>query len=185
MPSSSSAAQLSLWLVPAADDPLLVNVRMLIEIFARRYGAPPFPPHLTVFGSIAAPPGPERDAVKDAVAAVARETPPLTLQQTGVGESSSFFRCLYLAFEDPVVTSLRGRVGPGVGKSLVEAARPHVSLLYAELPAAERQTLARTLPSLGSLTFDALELIAPGDGAAGWNDVAGWRTEARFRLGGA
>jgi hypothetical protein len=126
--------------------------------------------------------------VEAALAGAARESAPFTLSVERLVHRSEFFRCLVLELAAPEpVLALRRRLGPPLGRRPEEAAWPHLSLLYAELPAAEREALCREVGQPARLQtpirFDALALVAPrSDDTADWRDVAGWRRVGLFPL---
>jgi len=182
--TKTPSPELALWLVPGPEDRLRLGatIRELSALFSGSGPAPPiFPPHVTLFGGVSAP----RGQVLASLAALARETPPVTCRAGGFGHSPSFFQCFFLTFPDEVILDLREALGPEVGKSPTAAAQPHLSLLYAELGAVDRAKLIHAVRLPPAITFDALEVVAPGDGVAGWRDVEGWETVARFALTGA
>lgn len=173
-----SRPETSLWLLPAAKDlePLAAKIHQL----ASRFGAPAFTPHVTVFGGLTTP----RERILEAVETVARERGPFSLVPRGITHSALFFQCLVLDFgEAREVLELRRDLAPVVGKRPEQAARPHLSLLYAELPEGERAGLAQEVEPPAAIHFDRLCLVAPGDGLAGWKDVVGWREVGGVGLG--
>jgi len=122
------------------------------------------------------------------VARAARVTPAFTLSAACLAHSPTFFHCVFLELARPEpVLELRGCLGPALGRRPEDAARPHVSLVYAELPRPEREELCRELDQ-GALVatpirFDALALVAPRrDEDADWSDVEGWRIVGPFPL---
>ena len=58
MPTPSSPARYSLWLVP--EGVVDGDLRAIVGRLAGEHGSPTFPPHVTLFGGIV---GPEDDAV--------------------------------------------------------------------------------------------------------------------------
>lgn len=178
------APETALWALPAAPD--RDRLAAAIGSLAARLGAPPFEPHATVFGGITLP----RDRLGEIVARAAGATSPFTLTPARLGHSAAFFQCLFLELASPEpILGLRRRLAGDLEKGSQDAALPHLSLAYAELPAVEREALARELGE-GSLLatpirFDALALVAPRlDEALDWEDVRGWRIVGRARFGG-
>lgn len=167
----------ALWLVPAEPDRCLLEGVM--GELAGRYGAPRFVPHVTLFGGNRLAPR----AVRATLAACARATTPLTLATAGIGHSGAFFQALFLVIADVApVGRLRQELGRELGLDPAAAPRPHLSLIYAELPAAERRQLGGELRLPGSVRFDSLALVEPGDGES-WHPVESWRIVQTHRLG--
>lgn len=174
-----SRPETALWLLPAARD--LVPLAAKIHQLAALFGAPTFTPHVTVFGGLTTP----KEQLLEAMHTIARERGPFSLAPHGITHSELFFQCLVLDFGQAAeVLELRSELAPLVGKQPEEGARPHLSLLYAELPQDEREALAREIGLPATIHFDRLCLVAPGDGVAGWKAVAGWREVGRMELGG-
>lgn len=180
--SSGRPPETALWLCPREADRR--RLAALIGELARRFAAPPFAPHVTVFGGVTTP-LPRLDRLLQSCAA---ELPPLSLAAAGLAHGPAFFQCVFLEIaEASPVTALRRRLSTALGKRPEEEAHPHLSLLYAELEPALREKLCRELgpTSAGPVRCDALEVIAPRrDHAADWRDVAGWRRLRRYPLSG-
>jgi 2'-5' RNA ligase len=154
------------WLMPAA--PYRDLFRDLIRILARRFGAPPFQPHLTLV-----------KANSDSIAAL--KTGPIRLAVRKVESSSRFTKTLFVRFQpneslEQLVSQLGGTRKP-VGD-------PHISLIYARLPAAVKRELAATIQlPFAEVVFDRVQLMScpgPTESAA---DVESWRMLASRRLG--
>jgi hypothetical protein len=61
--------------------------------------------------------------------------------------------------------------------------RPHLSLLYKELPPAVRSGLARRYVFRGErVLFDQIAAVRPGAGRDDWSDVRGWDVWVRRPL---
>jgi putative hydrolase of the HAD superfamily len=155
------------WLMPAA--PYRDLFRDLIRILARRFDAPPFQPHLTL-----------GKASSDYVPAV--KTGPIRLAMRKLECSSKFTKTLFVRFQpndslDRLVSELGGR-----GKPVRD---PHLSLIYARLPAPIKRELADTIQlPFAEVVFDRIQLMScrsPTESAA---DVESWRVVASRRLRG-
>jgi hypothetical protein len=59
-----------------------------------------------------------------------------------------------------------------------------MSLLYKELPAEARTSLAVRIPPPGPIPADTLVAMVPGE-TGDWHDIAGWREITRQPLSGA
>lgn len=160
----------ALWLLLPDD----VRARMVDVIgrLAARFHAPRFVPHITLLGSIhGAEPG-----LVTRCAALAARLAPFAVRLTTAGHLDEYFRCLFVRVE-PSAPLLRAR----------EAARrtlrpdtalsdfmPHMSLLYAHLPADEREALLNEIGRHFNLDvrIGHLALYAIGDAPEEWRCVA-------------
>lgn len=170
----------SVFLTPAADD--FGYAGRLVRQLSERFGTPCFEPHLTLCsGSVD-----DMDPLIKIVAEMAGELPPLSLRIKGIGCSDDYFRTLFVAFEpDSLLAGLHERLGEIIRRREGALFRPHLSLLYREMPLAEKETLARSLqPDRNVIRFDGVKVVAPGNVVAGWRDILRWETLYLALLGG-
>ena len=164
------AVGVSLWLVPEGE--AHGRLAMLLDDLARRLGTPSFAPHVTLLGGI-------RDAEQEVLARaadLARELAPLTVFLEGIGGTDDYFRCLFVrAGETEPLLAAHARAGHALGRTETAPFRPHLSLVYGHLAAAERDRLASEL--VGSLPsqFSATRLdVVRTEGRPGdWRRLTG------------
>ena len=165
------------WLVPAAGaerDRLAGAIGRL----AAEPGGPVFAPHVTLVDAFEA----DAAAVARGLEALLAGVPPFEVRLADFGHEPAFFRSLYLRAEPS--DRLAGLHDAGerlwglVGRPPY---RPHVSLLYSDLPEDRKPAL------IGALGLD-LPVTVRIDAAELWTDfrdpVAGWRRVARVPLAG-
>ena len=162
-----SAPLSSLWLLPAEPD--AAALRELQAPLRARWGGPRFPPHLTLLGSLGAPP----DRLLPIAASLAASLPPLTLRVVGVEAGERFFRCVYLRTTAPApLRSLRGAAGAALGEAPRPGFLPHVSLLYADLSPEERAAAAAAVRSWPSaIRFGALAVVRTSGPVGEWAEL--------------
>ncbi len=170
----------SVFLVPAAEDRRWAEG--VIRELAGRYDAPPFEPHLTVYGGCFAEES-ELEPVRHALADAAAETGPITLRITGLGATEEYFKTLFVAFaDDPGLRRLYEAVREAAVRDSGYELAPHLSLLYADIPLATKKMAARTVrPDREEMRFDAVTIVVP-DPVAGWRDTKRWQTLLRVGL---
>jgi 2'-5' RNA ligase len=130
----------SIWLVPDGEPAL--RLHGLIAAGARALGTERFAPHLTLQGGVEG--GLPR--VLDVLTALAAVTPPLDVTLTAVSHSAERFRAVVLEAEAsrPLLVlqqALRAALRPDDARPF----RPHVSLVYGELPEEARARFAETV----------------------------------------
>lgn len=169
----------AVFLTPATDD--CRYAEGLIRELSAKLDAPLFEPHLTLCSGVTAEPGPLIRAVAEA----ARGLAPLTLRVRRIGCTEEYFRTIFIEFEpDPVLAGLHERLGALLERRNGAVFLPHLSLLYREMPLADKEALARRLRLDRSvLRFDGLKVVVPGNQAAGWRDTLRWETLFRLALG--
>ncbi|WP_437280839.1 2'-5' RNA ligase family protein [Sorangium sp. So ce375] len=164
----------ALWLVPGGAP--AARLEELIEALARETGGPAFAPHLTLLGGLRG----------DAVALAAKlgelrgdgdALRPVALEARGPATGSTRHRCVFLdvAPSEPLA-ALRRAAEAALGANQAPF-RPHLSLVYGELPAAHRMALAadpRVL-ALGHAVWwaDRLELWSVEGPTERWRCVEG------------
>ncbi|MCM2357319.1 MAG: hypothetical protein NDI77_04170 [Geobacteraceae bacterium] len=166
----------AVFLTPAADD--YRYAEGLIRELSAKLDAPLFEPHLTLCSGVTAEPG----LLIRVVAEAARGLAPLTLRVRRIGCTEEYFRSIFIEFEpDPVLAGLHERLGELLERRDSAVFLPHLSLLYLEMPLADKQALTRRLRlDRRVLRFDGLKVVAPGNAEAGWRDTLRW--EALFRV---
>jgi len=164
----------ALWLCLA--DPEADRLEALIRATAEREGTPAFRPHLTLLGAM---PGPEPLRSAQAMA-LARELHPLALNVTAVTAQADYYRGVVLEVGLTVeLAEARSLAAATFAYALEPAYRPHVSLVYGELPVVRKAELAAELAHMAGSRLSAthLELV----------DVTGspdrWRTATCLPVG--
>lgn len=145
----------SLWLVPA--EPEHRRLARWIDRLAARLGTPRFEPHLTLLGGFDA----EAAWLARLAESLAAMTPALDLRLGPPGHGERFLRCVYAPVEpSPGLAAAHARARARLAFfDAREPFFPHVSLVYASLPAAARQALASELaPELSGLALACREL---------------------------
>ena len=164
------------WLVPAAG-PERDRLAGAIGRLAAEHAAPVFAPHVTLVDAFDAP----EDEVSRELERLVAGVPPFEVFLAGFGHEQAFFRSLYLRAEPSArLTALHAAGASAWGLDLPPY-RPHLSLLYSDLPEDRKPAviaaLGMTLPV--TIRVDAAEL---------WTDfredVARWHRVARVPLAG-
>ncbi|WP_437592002.1 2'-5' RNA ligase family protein [Sorangium sp. So ce1000] len=170
----AQATAFALWLVPGGAP--AARLEELIAALARDTGGPAFAPHLTLLGGLRGDGG--------ALAAKLRRLRgdggalrPVALEARGPATGSTRHQCVFLdvAPSEPLA-ALRRAAEAALGASDAPF-RPHVSLVYGELPAAHRQELAadpRVLALAHEMWWaDRLELWTVDGPTERWRCVEG------------
>ncbi len=170
----------SVFLTPARED--RVFLERLMEELGAKLDLPPFEPHVTVFSGLFADP----DPVCKVLAGITTGLPPLTLKARGIGFSPEYFKTLFIEFEENEnIRHLHERIRTLCGIPSSHDLAPHLSLLYADLPLAAKETLAQGISlDRDEFRFDELKLATPLNIAEGWRDTKRWQTLCRFKLTG-
>jgi len=167
----SHAVGTSLWLVP--DEPERERLAGLIAGLARRFDAPPFPPHVTLLAGLGVREG---DAVRRA-GEMCRALEPIHLRASRVEARPSHFRCLALRVEETLgLLTTRALAALAFDHPEGDAYEPHVSLLYGE---ARLGPEAAALPEVQGAVpvrfgVSRLEVWRTSGPVAEWKPLGGW-----------
>ena len=173
------ALPIAFWLVPAP--PHHGKLATTIEGLARELNAPRFEPHVTVYAGARA----VDDDVEILLTQAAGGIGSIDLRITAVGTSSELFKTLYLEFEsDPQAERLCRLFRAGLRPALDYGLKPHLSLLYKQLPGPTRAALTRRFDLTGQrIAFGQVAAVRPGHGRNDWLDIEGWDVWLRKDLG--
>ena len=165
------------WLVPAAG-PERERLTGAIARLAAEHGGPVFAPHVTLVDAFDG----EATAVAAALGRLVAGVPPFDVTLAGFGHEPAFFRALYLRAEPSARLAALHEAGERTwGLTGRPPYRPHLSLLYSDLPEDRKSAL------IGAVGLD-LPVTIRIDAAELWVDfrepVAGWRRVARVPLAG-
>jgi 2'-5' RNA ligase len=144
---------LSLWLVPPVT--LRAEIATIIDNYAEELSTPHFVPHLTLLGGI------ERGVTPDELRALARETAGVTIEPRGIVTGDDFYHCVFMSvIPTPELRRVRAAAERIFGAS-AEPFRPHMSLVYGDLPRATKDAVAREIEATRFAAFapDVLEAV--------------------------
>ena len=175
----------SLWLLPRAED--MPGWQALIDALAARFASPAFVPHVTLGVGTLAPERPmntaTRQALQNVASEVARQWHPLSLPVQAISTGTSRFQCVMIDLPGAPVQRLASAIAERfntgneglTSDSLQISLHTHLSLIYATLPAPERQALAGSLtPVQATIGFDRIALVLPGPGRMHFDDPSEW-----------
>lgn len=141
----------------------------LIRRLSERFGTPAFEPHLTLSGTTA-----EHDTdVVERADRFARSQTPIPVLLADIGYADDYFRCLYLrAMPDPTLQSAQRRAAAALGSAAGDF-MPHLSLVYGQLTAADKERLVVELGRVWDISFtvDRLAVYAVDGGPEEWRRV--------------
>ena len=143
---------IAFWLVPAP--PEREYFAGLIHQLALELEAPVFEPHLTVYATASGSFDPV-EVLQEVSAA------PIRFSVTGVEHSDRFTKCLFVNFEsEGALQELCDRFRARCGDLQDYELKPHLSLVYKNLPTAIREKLASEVDVLlTEVNFDVLRVI--------------------------
>ena len=103
----------------------------ILHPLSARYGAPQFPPHVTLLGGCV---GPRRELIRQS-ARVAASLRPFIIRLDQIDFSDEYFRCLFVhaALAEPLRKAHQAACQV-FGRGREPAFMPHLSLLYGDFP---------------------------------------------------
>ncbi len=170
--------RVAFWLVPRFQEREILQ--SLIAELARRFSAPVFLPHVTVY-SCRRTPGQRELAVMAALAGSCR---PVAARPAGLACTGRLTQALFARLKDtPEISGLSRALHAGVPLPSDYELVPHLSLLYQKLPASAGEPLVREVAlCLPEIRFDTLWAVAIPEQLRNLGDLHGWRPLAISRL---
>jgi len=168
----SSRTVIAYWLIPT--QPARSFFQQLINDLARRYGAPPFEPHVTVHVGAN-----DADVAQSAISEAARSCK-INLKPLRIGQSSEFIKTLFVQFAfNTGLHQLSEMIRKTADDSSEYELKPHLSLLYKEMPASARRELADSIKvPFSEVQFNALKAVRCISPTQNRADVEAWRIVA-------
>lgn len=159
------------WLVPQRQQ--RQKLQALILALAKRFSAPVFVPHVTVYTCSRS----SQQQELAVLAALAGSCPAVTLCPVGLDGKDTLTRSLFVKFTAaPVVESLHQSLHRTVPLPSSYELTPHLSLLYQVLPAAVRDVLVcETVFPRQEILFDELWAVAIPAQLKTLDDMVGWQ----------
>lgn len=165
------------WLIPA--EPVHSFFQEVINDLARRYDAPVFEPHVTIHvGANRA------DAVESAISQAPRVCNLIKLKVLKIGHSREFIKTLFVQFAlNTELRQLNEIIRHAAQDSPHYELKPHLSLLYKEMPSAARRELASSINvPFPEVHFGALKAVRCISPTRSRSDVEAWRVVATTEL---
>jgi 2'-5' RNA ligase len=158
------------WLIPA--EPAHCFFQDLINDLARRYDAPVFEPHVTIYVGANS-----TDALETVLSKAAQDFTPIVLQAIEVSHSDEFIKTLFVEFGlNTKLLQLNQVLRSAAQDSSDYDLKPHLSLLYKRMSAQTRHQLARSIEvPFSQVVFDSLKAVRCVSPTQSRADVEVWR----------
>jgi hypothetical protein len=171
--------KVSFWLIPA--EPFRRDFSEWIARLGKKFDAPVFVPHVTVFSGEVEP----SVSPSEIITTAAFGMDEIQLRATGVAFSAEFTKTLFITFaENGGLTRCSERIRARCLPSSYEL-HPHLSLLYASVDDDVKRALAEEICQPDPVWFDALQAVATGESNQRREDIEAWRVIAEARLSAA
>ena len=165
------------WLIPSESAHSFFQA--IINDLARRYDAPVFEPHVTIYV------GADRaDGAKAALGNAARLFKLTTLTPLGIDQSNEFIKTLFVRFAmSAELRRINDFIRDAANDSMPYELKPHLSLLYKNLAVASRRQLAASISVPSSeITFDTIKAVRCVSPTESRVDVESWQTLVTNKL---
>jgi hypothetical protein len=166
------------WLIPA--DPTRSFLERTIVDLARRYNAAVFEPHMTIHV------GSDRADAKEVIAKAVSRCRPVKAKVLNVCQSGEFTKTLFVQFAlDRKLQQVNEMIRDAAQSSSDYQLKPHLSVLYTEMPALARHQLAHSIKlPFSEVTFESIKAIRCASPTRTRADVEAWRVVATKALSG-
>jgi len=144
----------------------------LINDLARRYDAPVFEPHLTIYVG-----ADSTDALETVLSKAAQTCKPIVLQALEMSHSDEFIKTLFVEFGlNSKLRQLNQVIRSAAQDSSDFDLKPHLSLLYKRMSVQTRRQLARSIEMpFSQVVFDSLKAVRCISLTLSRADVEVWR----------
>lgn len=167
----------SYWLTAAEPDK--THWSEMIRSLAKRFDAPIFEPHVTLYSG----PLHSRDQPEEIIRAATRELSEIILDATGIGHSGQFTKTLFIEFvANEALKKLSSELKQRSSLANDYELKPHLSLIYAALAPETRQRLVNELPMPAQVRFNAVKAMVSRGPTQSRQDVEAWRIVASAEL---
>lgn len=165
------------WLIPS--EPAHSFFQRIINDLARRYDATVFEPHVTIHVG-----ADHTDAAKKALGDAACECKLIKLTPLGIDHSDEFIKTLFVQFAmSAELRKTNDMIRQAANDSSQYELKPHLSLLYKNMPAATRCDLAASITvPFAEVTFDAIKGVRCISPTRTRRDVEAWHVVAAAEL---
>jgi 2'-5' RNA ligase len=168
MTSHQEATGLSLWLVPEGE----IHRRLAARIgeLSRRFGTPPFDPHVTLLPGIEM----DDDTARLRTGELAARLGPIRVQLTTAGQEDEYFRSVFIDVDPgPELLEARRLSTRVFGIERAAPFRPHLSLLYGDLKEEQRRHAVGSVAEGGvAFLVRRLELVRTAGRVEEWRRLA-------------
>jgi Cyclic phosphodiesterase-like protein len=165
------------WLIPSESAHNFFQA--IINDLARRYDAPVFEPHVTIYV------GADRaEAPEEALGNAARLFKCTGLTPIGIDQSNEFIKTLFVRFAmSAELRRINDFIRDAANDSMPYELKPHLSLLYKNLAVASRRQLAASISVPSSeITFDTIKAVRCVSPTESRVDVESWQTLVTNKL---
>ena len=165
------------WLIPSESAHNFFQA--IINDLARRYDAPVFEPHVTIYV------GADRaEAPEEALGNAARLFKCTGLTPIGIDQSNEFIKTLFVQFAmSAELRRINDFIRDAANDSMPYELKPHLSLLYKNLAVASRRQLAASISVPSSeITFDTIKAVRCVSPTESRVDVESWQTLVTNKL---
>jgi 2'-5' RNA ligase len=168
---------LAYWLIPA--EPALSYLRSVINDFARRFDAPVFEPHVTLYVTNA-----DHETPAEVLTHAPAYSRTCRLSVAGIDYSDEFTKTLFVQFRpDAALTRLSENLWSASISQPEYQLNPHLSLIYKTMsPGTKAQVADSIRLPFGEVSFDSVKAVISPAKIESRADVEAWRVVAAQRF---
>jgi putative hydrolase of the HAD superfamily len=166
------------WLIPAAPARFFFETK--IVDLARRYSAPVFEPHMTIYV------GSDRADAEEVITKAVSSCGPIEAKVLEVGQSGEFIKTLFVRFAiNRKLQRLNAMIRDVAEDSSDYELKPHLSLVYKRMSIQRRRFLARSIEvPFSEVIFDSIKAVRCASPTRSRADVGAWCMVAAKALSG-
>jgi 2'-5' RNA ligase len=176
--STMKKRAITYWLIPA--EPAHSFFERTIVDLARRYDAPVFEPHMTIYVGLD-----RLDVAEEVIAKAADCCGPIEAKALEARHSSEFTKTLFVQFAlNAKLSGLNEIIRSAMQDSSDYQLKPHLSLLYKKMPIEQRRLLTHSIEvPFSEVIFGSIRAVRCVSPTRSRADVEAWRVVATKALG--
>lgn len=161
----------SIWLCPVNND--LIYISDIISHLSRKYSAPIFIPHVTIFSPIIC----DLRTLDNIVKNIVVDLKPLCVNVKNFEHSNFLWKTVFINLEiNASLQSVFNKLNSKLSKFSSYNFLPHISLIYKSLDPLTRQKIIDTCSIKDSFCFDKIHIISSSE------NVLDWRIQKSYLL---
>ncbi len=137
----------------------------VIENLSRKYNAPIFSPHLTVYDSVKI----DLPALKGVVKSSIDGLRPIVVEKSRIDESNYVWKTVFIVIKrNPHLTQINRNLASFLSKYTHYSFKPHMSLIYKKMVRAQRLRIVNELKIKNEFKFDKIAIVQDSENVSKW-----------------
>jgi 2'-5' RNA ligase len=140
----------------------------IIENLSRKYDAPRFLPHLTLYDSVKI----DLPSLKEVVKSSSDGIHPIVVKKSKINESDYIWRTVFIVMKrNPHLTQINKRLIDFLSKYIHYSFKPHMSLIYKKMDRSHRLKIVNQIKIKNEFKFDKIAIVQDSRNVSEWKQI--------------